>query len=135
MPTRDRLRLIVFDWDGTLIDSIGAIVDCSYAMLDELGLPRISRTEVLSMIGAGLGDAISILAPEADEATRQQVVETYRRLWFGEYHDRSTLIEGARSVVEEFRESGMLVAVATAKSRRGLTLDFERTGLGVAEDA
>lgn len=129
LPAADPPGLIVFDWDGTLIDSIGAILECTYAMLDELGLRRLEEERVLALIGSGLSDSVSALAPEAGEEIRGQIVETYRRLWFSEYHDRSVLIEGAAALVDELAAQGVLLAVATAKSRRGLAADLERTGL------
>lgn len=123
------LRLVVFDWDGTLIDSIGAILACTYAMLDELGLPHIDRDRMLALIGASLGSSVDALAPGASDEVRARVVETYRRLWFDEYHRRPTLIEGAKGALDELAESGALLGVATAKSRRGLATDLERVGL------
>lgn len=122
-------RLVVFDWDGTLIDSIGAIVDCTYAMLDELGLPSLPRDEILGLIGRGLDESVDALAPEGDEAIRRRIVETYSRLWFAEYHARGQLIAGARRTVDRLAANGTLLAVATAKSRRGLISDLERTGV------
>lgn len=122
-------RLIVFDWDGTLIDSIGAIVDCTYAMLDELGLPALPRDEILGLIGRGLDESVDALAPDGDEEIRRRIIETYSRLWFADYHARGQLIAGARQAVDRLAANGTLLAVATAKSRRGLTSDLERTGM------
>lgn len=122
-------RLVVFDWDGTLIDSIGAIVDCTYAMLDELGLPALERERILALIGRGLDESVDTLAPEGDEAIRRRIVDTYSRLWFAEYHARGQLIAGARETIDHLAASGSLLAVATAKSRRGLVSDLERTGV------
>lgn len=122
-------RLIIFDWDGTLIDSISAIVECTYAMLDELGLPRIDQARVLSLIGSSLSSSVEALAPGLSEDQRRRVVETYRRLWFSEYHHRPVLIQGADVILAKLAAQGALLAVATAKSRRGLAVDLERTGL------
>ncbi len=122
-------RLVVFDWDGTLIDSIGSIVECTFAMLDELSLPRLDEEKVLSLIGSSMSSSIDSLAPGAGEEVRNRVLETYRRLWFEQYHHRSTLIEGAVDTLEQLGSRDVFLAVATAKSRRGLTADFERTGL------
>lgn len=129
------LRLVVFDWDGTLIDSIAAIVDCTYAMLDELGLERVSESTVRSLIGSGLGESIRALVPGGDEETYHRVLATYSRLWFATYGQRSSLFAGARAVVSGLAEAGHLVAVATAKSRRGLDADLQRTGLDGIFDA
>ena len=125
-------RLVVFDWDGTLLDSIGAIVECTYAMLDELGLPRIDEERVLGLIGSSLSNSVDALAPDAGEEIRTKVIETYRRLWFAEYHHRPVLIDGVEGVLERLVAREMFLAVATAKSRRGLAADLERTGLEAA---
>ena len=124
-----RFRLIVFDWDGTLIDSIGTIVSCTNAMLDELGLDPVAEETVRSMIGSGLEESIRALAPDADENAFERVVDTYRRLWVNDYHARSSLFAGAAALIERLHEEGYLLAVATAKGRRGLGLDLERFGL------
>lgn len=129
MSTFNRSRLVVFDWDGTLVDSIGSIVDCTYAMMDELGLERLSEEKVLSLIGRGLEECVDALSPSGDPEIRASIVNTYRQLWFTEYHHRSDLIEGARSVVSELGQQGVWLAVATAKSRAGLESDLDRTGL------
>ena len=127
MPTP---RLVVFDWDRTLIDSIGSIVECTFAMLDELELPRLDQDKVLGLIGSSMSSSIDSLAPGADEEIRTRILETYRRLWFEQYRHRSTLIDGAVETLEQLASRESFLAVATAKSRRGLDVDLERTGLG-----
>lgn len=125
-----RFRLIVFDWDGTLIDSIGTIVACTNAMLDELGLDPVAEETVRSLIGSSLEESIRSLAPDSyEEGVFERVVDTYRRLWVEEYHSRSVLFSGARAVIERLHGEGYLLAVATAKGRRGLALDLDRLGL------
>jgi phosphoglycolate phosphatase len=128
-PLSSTPRLVVFDWDGTLIDSIGAILECTLASLEEAGLPRVEEERVLALIGSSLKTSLEILAPEADEALRARVRETYRRLWFEDFHHRPVLIRGVEEALARLAERRSLLAVATAKSRRGLTADLERTGL------
>jgi phosphoglycolate phosphatase len=125
----ERVRLIVFDWDGTLIDSIGTIVGCTRAMLEELGLPAVAEEAIRSMIGSGLEESIRSFAPGYDECDFDRVINTYRRLWVEEYHARSELFAGAGEVVRGLHAAGYLLAVATAKGRRGLGLDLARCGL------
>jgi phosphoglycolate phosphatase len=125
----ERVRLIVFDWDGTLIDSIGTIVGCTRAMLEELGLPAVAEEAIRSMIGSGLEESIRSFAPGYDERDFDRVINTYRRLWVEEYHARSELFAGAGEVVRGLHAAGYLLAVATAKGRRGLGLDLARCGL------
>jgi phosphoglycolate phosphatase len=127
-------RLVIFDWDGTLIDSVATIVACTNAMLEELGVGQAPERTIRSMIGGGLIESIRRFAPD-DEQFYQRVVATYQRLWFEDYHARSTLFEGAREMLESLAGDGYLLAIATAKSRRGLIADLERLELDGLFDA
>ncbi len=123
-------RLVVFDWDGTLLDSIATIVGCTQATLDELGLPPADEANIRSAIGLGIRETVDSFCPGCSEETFGRIVEVYRRLWFGRYVDEPVLFEGVEGLLEGLAEEGRLLAVATAKSRRGLATDLERTGLG-----
>lgn len=122
-------ELLVFDWDGTLVDSIATIVACMHATTDELGLPRRPDEVVRGTIGLGLPETLDELFPEGEAELLARVVDCYRRRWLGGFAERGTLFPDARRVLEELDEEGYRMAVATGKSRRGLDLDLERTGL------
>jgi phosphoglycolate phosphatase len=127
-------RLLVFDWDGTVMDSIGAIVDCTFAALAALdarpGLPLPRRETVRHAIGLGLTETLRTFFPNAGPDLHALVLEAYREQWVTTYKDRFAPFPGARSTLEGLAAEGHLLAVATAKSRRGLVRDFERSGLG-----
>ena len=125
----DRLRLVVFDWDGTLIDSIETIVSCTEATLDELGLEPVAPDRIRGLIGMGLVQSIHHLCPGADDRLFVQIVQTYRRLWYSTYQSRPQLFSGAADAVHGLATRGAFVAIATAKPRRGLVADLEMTGL------
>lgn len=122
-------RLLVFDWDGTLIDSIATIVSCTQATLLELGLVAAEEHAIRASIGLGIRETVEGFFPGCDDGTFQQIVDVYRRLWFESYSRRSVLFPGARETVEKFARQERLLAVATAKSRKGLATDLERTGM------
>lgn len=122
-------RLLVFDWDGTIIDSIGSIVACMHATVAELGLPRIADETIRGTIGLGLSDTLEILMPGAEESLQRRVLECYRRHWIGGFCDRHSLVGGARGVLEALGRDGYLLAVATGKGRRGFERDIARFGL------
>ena len=126
----DRYRLVVFDWDGTLLDSIGAIVACTQAVLDELDLPQVEASKIRGVIGLGLRETVEALNPGCDEETFWRVVSSYRRLWLSHYCHTPLLFDGVEEMLEALRGRGLLLAVATAKGRGGLDHDLERTGLG-----
>jgi phosphoglycolate phosphatase len=115
----EKIRLIVFDWDGTLMDSETQIVNAMYAAIDELELEKRSVDQCRNIIGLGLKEAIDTLYPGGDEAFRHQFVERYRHHWFSDTHT-SELFPGARETLHLLKESGFVLAVATGKGRTGL---------------
>lgn len=128
--TQHRYKLLVFDWDGTILDSIATIVGCTQATLAELGLPRADESGLRGAIGLGIDEMIESFCPGCDEVTSSRIIEVYRRLWFGGFNDRPRPFEGVPDLLSTLSGQGRLLAIATAKSRRGLLADLERTGLG-----
>ncbi len=124
-----RYDLLIFDWDGTLMDSAGVIVDCIQRASADLGWSVPSRREASHIIGLGLKEAVAALFPNAPEADHPKLVERYRFHYLGQDHE-IPLFEGARELIGELRERGHTLAVATGKARRGLDRAFEHTGLG-----
>lgn len=122
-------RLLVFDWDGTLLDSISTIVDCTQATLAELGLPAAPEKDIRSAIGLGIRETVESFCPGCDEDTFGRIVDVYRRLWFEHFSREPAVFSGVPALLEQLADEGRLLAVATAKSRRGLETDFARTGL------
>jgi len=123
---------VLFDLDGTLIDSIGLIVDSFHHTTDTFGLPR-QRDEVWL---AGIGTLLrSALAPWArDEAMLDALVATYRAYNI-EHHDaRVRAYPGAREAVLELLAAGVRLAVVTSKNRQGTERGLRAAGLsGVIE--
>lgn len=114
-------RLLIFDWDGTLVDSIGRIVEAMHRAADVVGLVRCSDAEVCGIIGLELGHAIQTLYPELHEPA---LLEVIRRAYSEQYllleREPSPLFEGVKESLEVFREQGYHLAVATGKGRNGL---------------
>lgn len=114
-------RLLIFDWDGTLVDSIGRIVDSIRAASAACELPQRSDERIRGIIGLGLPEAVASLYPELDDA---RCIERFRRHYSEHYlaleAEPSPLFEGVAEALEDFREAGYLLAVATGKSRQGL---------------
>ena len=123
------IRLVVFDWDGTLIDSIGAIVSCTEAALEELELDPVPPERIRTLIGLGVAESVVHLCPGADDRVVVDLVHTYRRLWYSTYQSRPELFPGAEAAVRGLSERGAFVAIATAKPRRGLRADLQMTGM------
>jgi phosphoglycolate phosphatase len=123
------LELLVFDWDGTLMDSVGSIVGCTQAVIAELGLGEADETTIRGTVGLGLRETVDTLVPGCDDALYDTVLECYRRHWVATFRDRPLLFPGVLAMLGDLQQSGYLLAVATGKSRRGLEHAFDQTGL------
>lgn len=123
-------RLLVFDWDGTLMDSIGTIVDCTMAAFAELdGVEPPPRDRVRESIGLGLTETMQRHFPGWEERLAERLIDNYRRLWRAEYKDRVTLFPRSFDTIQSLHAAGYLLGVATAKGRAGLERELDATGL------
>lgn len=121
--------LLVFDWDGTLLDSAGAIVAAIHAACDDLGVPAPVEERARHVIGLGLRDALRYAVPDLPEERYPQMVERYRHHYLSRDHELE-LFTGVAELIAELAESGFLLAVATGKSRLGLARALRTSGLG-----
>jgi phosphoglycolate phosphatase len=125
----DPFRLLAFDWDGTLMDSIGPIVACTRAVADELGLGDLDEDRIRSTVGLGLRETIEDLIPGISDEGFQEIIGSYRRHWHSTFRDLPFLFSGVAQMLGDLAEEGYLLAVATGKSRRGLEYSLTQTGL------
>jgi phosphoglycolate phosphatase len=112
--------LIVFDWDGTLSDSVPRIVEAMQQAAGETGQPIPDSQAVSEIVGLGLGESIEALFPAASLATREAVAAAYSACYRRLDEVPAPLFPGALVTLEVLRERGHVLAVATGKSRRGL---------------
>ncbi|MCB1034496.1 MAG: HAD-IA family hydrolase [Acidobacteria bacterium] len=126
--THRPFELLIFDWDGTLIDSIGTIVACTQAAVADLDLPPIADEAIRNTIGMGLKETVEALLPGADPELYQRLREVYFKHWVSTYAERPLLFDGAEETLVRLHQAGYLLAVATGKSRRGLERDMDRVG-------
>ncbi|MHB8622936.1 MAG: HAD-IIIA family hydrolase [Sulfuricaulis sp.] len=115
-----RYELIIFDWDGTLMDSVAKIVRCFTLALAESGATDPGADAIRHIIGLGLDEAVSELLPQADADQRRQVTERYRQNFLHLDQTGMELFPGVREKLEALSAQGYLLAVATGKARRGL---------------
>ena len=125
---RRRFDLLVFDWDGTVVDSAGHIVDSIQAACSDLGLAVPSAERARYIIGLGLGDAMAYLLPELASADYPRLAERYRCHYLAGDH-RLMLFDGVREGLATLHGAGFLLGVATGKSRRGLDRALQDSGL------
>lgn len=126
---QNNFDLIVFDWDGTLMDSAAAIVHAIQAASLDLGLPAPAEPQARHVIGLGLVDALQRAVPELPEHEYPRMVERYRHHYLSRDHEL-VLFEGIEALLEELAERGFMLAVATGKSRLGLDRALTHSGLG-----
>jgi phosphoglycolate phosphatase len=125
-----RYELIVFDWDGTLMDSAARIVTCLQRAAADIGLPVPSVEASRDIIGLGLDQAMARLFPRIDRPGREALVAAYRGHWLDDRVAASPMFAGAAELIGDLHGAGYLLAVATGKSRRGLDRALAESGLG-----
>lgn len=123
-----RFDLIVFDWDGTIVDSTAMIAGCIRSAASDLGLVVPTLEQARHVIGLGLLDALSHAVPGL-AAERAEEFSTRYRYHYLAGESQIILFEGMQAMLEEIG-SAVPLAVATGKARRGLSRAFESTGLG-----
>jgi phosphoglycolate phosphatase len=123
-----RFELLVFDWDGTLMDSAGAIIASIQESCSDLGLPVPERERAAHVIGLGLKDALAYAVPELPPGDYGKLAQRYRHHFLARDPDME-LFPGMREMLVGLKERGYLLAVATGKSRVGLDRVLEATEL------
>ena len=116
--------LLVFDWDGTLVDSIERIVTSLQHASKQAADIHIDETQARDVIGLGLNEAISKLHPELDaqlHATKlNNIADAYRQHYLYDNTVPAPLFAGVSDLLDELRENGFTLAISTGKSRAGL---------------
>lgn len=126
------MKLVIWDVDGTLVDSHDIITRSLSGGLEDAGLPPMPTDQLLSIVGLSLPVAVATLLPTAAPAQHQAVIDGYRRRYNQDRTRReSPLFPGALALLETLAaRDDLLMAVATGKSRRGLDALMESHDLG-----
>lgn len=120
----NHIKLVIFDWDGTLCNSIESIVSSLQFTADKFGY-QISNQQAKDVIGLALPIALDTLFPTDDAEKRQQIFDTYVEHNIPHSaHDH--WYDGALAMLNDLKQHGLLLAVATGKARKGLHRVFER---------
>jgi phosphoglycolate phosphatase len=131
--SNEPLRLVIFDLDGTLVDSAGGIHRCISKTLERHELPPVTYEFVLGGIGLGLAEAWARIAPDADDKMVAALTETYREVFLaaraaGEEQD--PLFPGAKEALADLDAAGHLMGIATNKGRPGVSHVLDLHGIG-----
>jgi len=125
-----RYKLVIFDWDGTLMDSAAKIINCMQLAADQCGVTVPSAEEVGHIIGISLKPAIKQLFNTDDEALVERLVLAYKEAFVSQDTTPCPLFDGVESLLASLKESGAILAVATGKARRGLSRAWQQTNTG-----
>lgn len=125
---------IVFDWDGTLMDSTATIVTCIQAAARDLGLPIPNDSAAAFVIGLSLSAAMEAVLPDVDPQFYPRMVERYRYHYLTQSHE-PPLFVGVREMLTDLAQQGYFLAVATGKSRVGLNRAMHSANLLATFDA
>ncbi|MCY7386894.1 MAG: HAD-IA family hydrolase [Burkholderiales bacterium] len=123
-----RYDLIVFDWDGTIMDSTGLIAECIQLAATDRGLSVPSLDEAKSIIGLGIHESTRRLFPALDHVGQTAFAAAYRHHFVCRDHE-APLYEGIRELLVDINQPERFLAVATGKPRAGLERAFTHTGL------
>lgn len=121
-------QMIVFDWDGTLMDSTSHIVSCMREAIHKLQLSPLTDTAISQIIGLGLPEAVRTLYPQNTDADIHNLTMAYRDIWLGHPHE-SPMFDNAVELLHKLAKQNVFLGVATGKGRRGLDKVLASTDL------
>ncbi|MDO9049010.1 MAG: HAD-IIIA family hydrolase [Methylobacter sp.] len=124
---KNRFDLIIFDWDGTLIDSIDWIVHClqTAAVQCDCAIPEPQAAR--DVIGLSIRNACAKLFPGVDDATLTRLTTCYQQTYLSRQLGREDLFPGVYDMLVELKQAGYQLAVATGKTRAGLQEALQAT--------
>jgi len=124
---KNRFDLIIFDWDGTLINSIDWIVNCLQTAAKQCNCAIPEPQAARDVIGLSISNACSMLFPGVDQETLTRLTASYQQIYSSRQLGREDLFPGVYEMLVELKQSGYQLAVATGKTRTGLQLALQAT--------
>ncbi|AXT40637.1 HAD family hydrolase [Alteromonas sp. BL110] len=126
-----KYKLVIFDWDGTLMDSAAKIVSCMQLAAEQCGMPIPTYDEVGHIIGISLRPAIKQLFKIEDDELAERLVAAYKEAFVTRDTTPCPLFNDVEQLLGNLKEAGCTLAVATGKARRGLDRAWAQTGTGL----
>jgi len=121
-----KYKLLIFDWDGTLVDSIERIVTSLQAASHQICQLAVSNRDARDVIGLGLREAIEKLHPQLEPELISQVSDAYKHHYLNDNQVEEDPFDGVVELLNRLKDRGYLMAVATGKSRIGLERSINR---------
>ena len=126
MKNLNQKSLIIYDWDGTLMDSVGLIVDAMRYAAEKHGL-TVTDDATKSIIGIALVDAFPMLFPN-DSDKYDELLATYSE-YYVKHCDNDKLFEGVKELISDLHAQGKTLAIATGKKQKGLQRVLPNSGI------
>tara|TARA_B100000035_G_scaffold233403_1_gene201630 strand:+ start:6879 stop:7541 length:663 start_codon:yes stop_codon:yes gene_type:complete len=128
MPKNTNYDLIIFDWDGTIANSAGIIVESikQVCALKQISTPTDQK--ISSIIGLGLSEGFRKIFPDMNSSEQEDTEQLYREEYLKRV-DHICLFDGIEIGIKGLALKGYYLAVATGKSRRGLNNALNRSKL------
>ena len=122
-------ELVIFDWDGTLVDSQAQIVQCMREAFMSLDLEPPNESAIRQIVGLSLDIAVARLMPDLDKTMQIAVANVYRDIAFAHSNHSSFPFYGVKISLKYLRQCSLYLAIATGKGRRGLDAALKGSGL------
>ena len=126
---KNRFDLIIFDWDGTLVDSIDWIVHCIQRAAAHYDCDVPDAQAAKDIIGLSIENAVKTLFPDIDAETRVKLTAHYGQNFVSKTISPDDLFPGVHQMLLQFKQEGYRLAVATGKKSSGLSRAITGTGL------
>ena len=127
---KNRFDLIIFDWDGTLVDSIDWIVHSIQTAATQHQCPVPEPQAAKDIIGLSIENAMQTLFPGTDATILQKMTTVYTQTFLSKQISRDDLFPGVYEMLQQLKDAGYQLAVATGKKSAGLAHAIEATGVG-----
>ncbi|WP_339860049.1 HAD-IA family hydrolase [Pseudohongiella acticola] len=124
------IKAAIFDWDGTVVDSIEHISDCLHHAATSIGYPALERSAYSNIIGLGLVEALRTLYPAITTDDMVAMRDAYSSHFMATAATAQKVFPGITDILQDLHNSNRYCAVATGKSRRGLDRALEHSQLG-----
>lgn len=125
-----KYQAVIFDWDGTLVDSVDHIARSLQLAAAELNYPQRSLEQCRHIVGLGMVEALNLLYPGIKEGDMQALRKAYGVHFFARETLPENVFTGATGMLDGLLGAGQRLAVATGKSRPGLDKGLHSSGLG-----
>jgi phosphoglycolate phosphatase len=123
-------NLVIFDWDGTLVDSASHIIRSLQSAALAMGLPKSGAAQCKEVIGLGMREVVGKLYPSLEETDILRFRRCYAQAFSTDPAAGTAFFKGALAFVQCLRRNGVDVCVATGKSRVGLDEAMRFAGVG-----